>query len=457
MSKHNLIDCRVPIEPDNPSIALHEDKCIKCKLCTKVCRDVMGVYGNFDLEKTNDIAICINCGQCASICPVDSITEKYEYQEVEKQLQDNDKILIVSTAPAVRVALGELFGLEEGKFVEGKMVALLKKLGFKYVLDVNFSADLTIVEEASEFVERIKDKNSVIPQFTSCCPSWVKYVETFHPDFIPNLSSAKSPICMHGATIKTYFAKKMNLDPSKIITVTITPCTGKKFEIRRDEMNASAKYNNIEGMRDNDYIITTRELAKWAQEKNIDFNSLEDATFDKFMGEASGAGVIFGNTGGVMEAALRTAYSYITNKEVPESLYQLKEVRDLEAIKEATVNVDGQDINIAVVYGTANATKLLEKIKSGEKNYHFVEVMACPGGCIGGGGQPKKKIPKKDAALKKRIESLYNRDNSLKIRTSHENEEIKQIYKEFYQKPLSHLSEELLHTCFIDRSKDLGK
>lgn len=457
MSKHTLIDCRVPIEPDNPSIVLHEDKCIKCKLCTKVCRDVMGVYGHFDLEKTNDMAICTHCGQCASICPVDSITEKYEYLDVEKLLQDDDKIAIVSTAPAVRVALGELFGSEEGEFVEGKMVSLLKKLGFKYVLDVNFGADLTIVEEAAEFVERIKDKNSVMPQFTSCCPSWVKYAETYHPDFIPNLSSAKSPIGMQGATIKTYFAKKMNIDPTKIINVTITPCTAKKFEIRRDEMNASAKYNNVEDMRDNDYIITTRELAKWAQEKNIDFNSLEDASFDKFMGEASGAGVIFGNTGGVMQAALRTAYSYITNKEVPQSLYELKEVRDLEEIKEATVNIDGQEINVAVVYGTANATKLLEKIKSGEKNYHFVEVMACPGGCIGGGGQPKKKIPKRDAALKKRIESLYNRDNSLKIRSSHENEEIKQLYKEFYQKPLSHLSEELLHTCFTDRSKDLGE
>lgn len=457
MSKHNLVEYRVPIEPDNPSIVLHEDKCIKCKLCTKVCRDVMGVYGSFDLEKTNDIAICINCGQCASVCPVDCITEKYEYQEVETHIQDDDKIVIVSTSPAVRVALGELFGSEEGEFVEGKMVALLKKLGFKYVLDVNFGADLTIVEEASEFVERIKDKNSVIPQFTSCCPAWVKYVETYHPDFTPNLSSAKSPIGMQGATIKTYFAKKMNIDPTKIVNVTITPCTAKKFEIRRDEMNASAKYNNVEGMRDNDYIITTRELAKWAQEKNIDFNSLPDESFDKFMGEASGAGVIFGNTGGVMEAALRTAYSYVTNKEVPEKLYELKEVRDLEAIKEATINIDGQDFNVAVVYGTANATKLLEKIKSGEKSYHFIEVMACPGGCVGGGGQPKKKIPKKDAAIKKRIESLYNRDNSLKNRLSHENEEIKMLYNEFYKKPLSHLSEELLHTCFVDRSKDLGE
>ncbi|MFR4987000.1 MAG: [FeFe] hydrogenase, group A [Lachnospirales bacterium] len=456
MSKHNLIDIRVPIEEDNPSIVLYEDKCIKCKLCTKICRDFIGVYGFFDLEKTNDTAICVHCGQCANICPVDSITEKYEYNEVESLINDDDKIVIVSTAPAVRVALGELFDTEEGEFVEGKMISLLRKLGFDYVLDVNFGADITIVEEAAELVERLKDENAVIPQFTSCCPSWVKYAETYHPDFIPNLSSAKSPIGMQGATIKTYFAKKMNIDPSKIVNVTITPCSAKKYEIRRDEMNASAKYNNVEGMRDNDYIITTRELGIWAKEKGIDFSSLEDSKFDKFMGEASGAGVIFGNTGGVMQAALRTAYNYLTNQPVPETLYELQSVRDLEEIKEATVNIDGKDINIAVVYGTANATKLIEKIKSGEKQYHFVEVMACPGGCIGGGGQPKKKIPKRDAALKKRIESLYKRDNQLKIRSSYENEEIKELYKEFYDKPLSHLAEELLHTSFTDRSKDLG-
>lgn len=456
MSKHNLIDIRVPIEDDNPSIILYEDKCIKCKLCTKICRDFIGVYGHYDLEKTNDTAICVHCGQCANVCPVDSITEKYEYKDVETHINDSNKIVIVSTAPAVRVALGEAFDMEEGEFVEGKMISLLRKLGFDYVLDVNFGADITIVEEASELIERLNDDKAVMPQFTSCCPSWVKYVETYHPDFIPNLSSTKSPIGIQGATIKTYFAKKMNIDPSKIINVTITPCSAKKFEIRRDEMNASAKYNNIEGMRDNDYIITTRELAIWSKEKNIDFISLEDSKFDKFMGEASGAGVIFGNTGGVMQAALRTAYNYLTNKPVPEDLYELKSVRELEEIKEATINVDGKDINVAVVYGTANATKLLEKIKSGEKQYHFVEVMACPGGCIGGGGQPKKKIPKRDAALKKRIQGLYNRDNQLKIRTSYENEEIKILYKEFYKKPLSHLAEELLHTSYIDRSKDLG-
>lgn len=457
MSKHDFTDIRVPIEDDNPSIALDPDKCIKCKLCIKICKDFIGVYGNFDLEKTNDIAICVHCGQCANVCPVNSITEKYEYQDVEKHIQDKDKIVIVSTAPAVRVALGEAFDMPDGEFVEGKMISLLKKLGADYVLDVNFGADITIAEEAAELVKKLQNKDSILPQFTSCCPSWVKYAETYHPEILPNLSTAKSPIGMQSATIKTYFAKKMNIDPKKIINVTITPCSAKKFEIRRDEMNAAAKYYNIEGIRDTDYIVTTRELAIWAKEKNIDFSSLTDSNFDKFMGEASGGGVIFGNTGGVMQSALRTAYHYITNEPVPESLFELKPVRGLEEMKEATVNINGMDINVGVIYGTANATKMIERIKSGEKQYHFIEVMACPGGCIGGGGQPKKKIPKRDAALQKRIDSLYKRDNELKIRSSYENEEIKMLYNEFYEKPLSKLSEKMLHTSFVDRSYDLGK
>lgn len=457
MSKHDFTDIRVPIEDDNPSIALDPDKCIKCKLCIKICRDFIGVYENFDLEKTNDIAICVHCGQCANVCPVNSITEKYEYQDVEKHIQDKDKIVIVSTAPAVRVALGEAFDMPDGEFVEGKMISFLKKLGADYVLDVNFGADITIAEEAAELVKKLQNKDSILPQFTSCCPSWVKYAETYHPEILPNLSTTKSPIGMQSATIKTYFAKKMNIDPKKIINVTITPCSAKKFEIRRDEMNAAAKYHNIEGIRDTDYIVTTRELAIWAKEKNIDFSSLTDSNFDKFMGEASGGGVIFGNTGGVMQSALRTAYHYITNEPVPESLFELKPVRGLEEMKEATVNINGMDINIGVIYGTANATKMIERIKSGEKQYHFIEVMACPGGCIGGGGQPKKKISKRDAALKKRIDSLYKRDNELKIRSSYENEEIKMLYNEFYEKPLSKLSEKMLHTSFVDRSYDLGK
>lgn len=458
MSKHTLTEVRVPIELDNPAIMYYDiDKCIKCKLCTKICRDFIGVYGTFDLEKTNDIAVCINCGQCANVCPVDSITEKYEYPEVENHINDNEKIVIFSTAPAVRVALGEAFGMEDGEFVEGKMVSLLKKLGADYVLDVNFGADITIVEEASELVSKLKSNNAKFPQFTSCCPAWVKYAETYHPELIPQLSSAKSPISMQSASIKTYYAKKMGIDPKKIINVTITPCTAKKFEIRREEMNASAHFNNVPEMRDTDYIITTRELAIWAKEKEIDFLSLNDAEFDKFMGQASGAGVIFGNTGGVMEAAMRTSYHYLTNKNVPQKLCHLESVRGLEDIKEATINIDGMDINVAVVYGTANLTKFLDIMKESKKQYHFIEVMACPGGCIGGGGQPKKKMPKRNEALNKRIQSLYKKDDLCEFRASYENPELKMMYEEFYKHPLSELAEELLHTSYIDRSLDLGK
>ena len=456
MSKHLSKDIRVPIELDNPSIQRIEEKCIKCGMCKNICSEYIGVHDSYSLEDTNDTAICINCGQCANVCPVSSITEKYEYYNVEKAILDKDKIVIFNTSPSVRVALGEEFGFKDGSFVQGKMVSLLRKLGGDYVLDTNFAADLTIVEEASELIERITKGNKPLPQFTSCCPSWVKYAETYHPDMIPNISTAKSPIGMQGPTVKTYFAKKMGIDPKKIVNVAVTPCTAKKFEIRRDEMNAAAKYLKEEDMRDMDYVITTRELALWAKEKDIDFSSLEDSNYDKLMGEASGAGVIFGNTGGVMEAALRTAYEFITKEKAPKDLYNLEAIRGLDGIKEATVNIGDLQINIAVVYGTANASKMIERVKNSGKQYHFIEVMTCPGGCIGGGGQPKDSQFKGDELRAKRIEGLYKRDSEMKLRSSHENEEIKALYEELYCEPLSELAEEILHTTYIDRSSDLG-
>ncbi|MDU7905098.1 MAG: [Fe-Fe] hydrogenase large subunit C-terminal domain-containing protein, partial [Peptostreptococcaceae bacterium] len=317
MSKHLSMDIRVPIEPDNPSICRHEDLCIKCGSCRDVCTNYIGVNKTYSLENTNDIAVCINCGQCANVCPVSSITEVYDFNKVQEAINDKNKVVIFSTSPSVRVSLGEEFEMPDGSFVEGKMVSLLRKLGANYVLDTNFAADLTIVEEASELIERIKTNNKPLPQFTSCCPSWVKYAETFHPDILDNISTSKSPIGMQGPTIKTYFAKKMGIDPVKIVNVALTPCTAKKFEIKRDEMNASGRFYDLEEMRDMDYIITTRELATWAKENNIEFNSLEDSPYDELMGKSSGAGVIFANTGGVMEAALRTAYKYITNENPP--------------------------------------------------------------------------------------------------------------------------------------------
>ena len=453
---HLPLSIRVPIELDNVSIVRDEAKCIKCGKCRDVCKLDINVLGRYNFDMTGGKAICVNCGQCANVCPVDSISERCEYELVAEAIKDPDKIVIVSTSPSVRVGLGEEFGMADGSFVEGKMVALLRALGVDYVLDTNFAADLTIVEEASELIDRITN-NKVLPQFTSCCPAWIKYVETFYPEMIPNISSAKSPIGMQGPTIKTYFAKKKNIDPRKIVNVALTPCTAKKFEIKRDEMDAAAKYLGIDGMRDMDIVITTRELAKWAKAENIDFNSLKDSQYDSLMSEASGAGVIFGNTGGVMEAACRTAYEFITKESAPDVLLNLEPVRGYEGIREASLNIGGLDVNVAVCYGLTNASKLIDLIKNGDKNYHFVEVMTCSGGCIGGGGQPKDVSKDADSVRKARIASLYKKDSEMKVRKSHENSEIKKVYEEFYDHPLSELAEKMLHTFYSDRSEDLKK
>ena len=452
---HMSMSVRVPIEKENPSICRDEAKCIKCGMCKNVCADVIGVHDTYTLEQTGGKAICIHCGQCANVCPPASITEVYEYPAVREAVKDPDKIVIVSTSPSVRAALGEEFGMPAGTFVQGKMVALLRALGADYVLDTNFAADLTIMEEASELIERITEGTKPLPQFTSCCPAWVKFAETYYPELLPHISSAKSPIGMQGPTIKTYFAKKMGIAPEKIVNVALTPCTAKKFEIRREEMNAAGKYLGKPEMRDMDQVITTRELALWAKEEGIDFAALPDSDYDRIMGEASGAGVIFGNTGGVMEAALRTAYEFITRERAPEELYNLQPVRGYEGIREASINVGGITVNVAVVYGTANARKMIERIKQGEKQYHFIEVMTCPGGCIGGGGQPRDLMADADEIRKSRIESLYGRDEAMTLRLSHENTEIKALYEEFYGKPLSELAEQMLHTVYSDRSADL--
>ena len=455
--EHLPLGVRVPIELDNPSICRKEELCIKCGQCRDVCTKDIGVHGTYNFAQTGGKAICINCGQCANVCPTASITEVYEYEKVKEAIKDPNKIVIVSTSPSVRVALGEEFGMPKGSFVQGKMVALLRELGVDYVLDTNFAADLTIVEEASELVERITKKTKPLPQFTSCCPAWVKFAETYYPEMIPNISSAKSPIGMQGPTIKTYFAKKMGIDPERIVNVALTPCTAKKFEIRREEMNAAGKKLGKPEMRDMDQVITTRELAIWAKESGIDINSLQDSEYDSLMGQASGAGVIFGNTGGVMEAALRTAYFYITGKQPEGKLLDLQPVRGYDGLREASLEINGMTVNVAVVYGTANARKMIELVKKGEKDYHFIEVMTCPGGCIGGGGQPKDFAVDANESRKARIESLYKRDASLAVRSSHENPEIKQLYQDFYGKPLSELAEKMLHTIYTDRSDDLRR
>lgn len=445
-------DIRVAIDENNPSVTRIENRCIMCGECARVCSKVESVNNNYKLSKAKE-PICVNCGQCIKVCPANSLCVKEEYNFVKEQIANKDKIVIVSTSPSVRVALGDEFGLRRGSFVQGKMVALLKKLGFKYVLDTNFSADVTICEEASELISRIKSKAN-LPQFTSCCPAWVKFAETFYPELLPNISSCKSPIGMQGALVKTYFAKNNNLNPENIVHVVVTPCTAKKFEIRREEFNVSSKKNNVAGMRDTDYCITTTELAKWAKEQKIDFEELEEQEFDSLMGEASGAGIIFGNSGGVMEAALRTAYYYITGNEPTDIVLDFKPMRGVQGIKEAEVNVDGTVLKLACVSGLANARVIIDKIKAGEK-YDFVEVMTCPGGCIGGGGQPKH-LGDEVNTQRARQDALYQRDKQVTNKTSHTNKELIDLYNSFLNSPNSSLAKELLHTKYFDRSSDLG-
>ena len=457
MSKHLSPDIRVPIEPGNPAILRREDLCIRCGKCRDVCRDQIGVLGYYDLSQTDDVPICIHCGQCANVCPVDSIVETPEWETVRQAVADPDKIVVVNTSPSVRISLGEEFGLPDGSFVQGKMVALLKALGVDYVLDTNFSADMTILEEAAELVERVTLKNRPLPQFTSCCPAWVKFAETYYPELLPHISTAKSPIGMQGPTVKTYFAKKMGLDPRKIVNVALTPCTAKKFEIRREEMGAAGKYLDIPGLRDMDQVITTRELAAWARSAGLDMASMEEQPYDSLVGEASGAGVIFGNTGGVMEAALRTAYHQVTGHNAPADFYDLEPVRGLDGIREAQVRLGDLSLKVAVIYGTEHVRQFLEEKKEKLADYTFIEVMTCPGGCIGGGGQPKGTQQKGQDLLAKRIQGLYQRDAALANRNSHENQELLELYREFYGKPLSPLAEQILHTTYEDRSGMLGE
>lgn len=459
MSRHLSPEIRVPIDNDNPAIRRNEDLCIRCGRCRDVCRDYISVLGYYDLSHTNDNAICIHCGQCANVCPTGSISETLEIGAVAHALKDPDKIVIFSTSPSVRVGLGEEFGMPAGSFVQGKMVALLRALGADYVLDTNFAADMTIMEEASELIERLKDENKPLPQFTSCCPAWVKFAETYYPELTSYISTAKSPIGMQGPTIKTYFAKKLGIDPRRIVNVAITPCTAKKYEIRREEMNAAGRYFGIEGMRDMDYVMTTRETARLAKLFQVRWTELEDSDYDSFMGEGSGAGVIFGNTGGVMEAAVRTAYRAMTGTDAPDQLYDLKPVRGMEGIREAELDIAEHHLRVAVIYGTANVRRFLKTMKETGKHYDFVEVMTCPGGCIGGGGQPKHLDEKTKDICARRIDSLYARDAQLpkEKRNSDTNEEIIALYKEFYGKPLSPLAKTLLHTYYEDKSSMLGE
>ena len=451
--KHLSTAIRVPIEPDDPSIVRDEDRCIRCGQCARICRERQSVAGYFTLEKTGGVGICIECGQCINYCPVDSLHERYEVRRVEAALADPDRVVFVQTSPSTRVGIGEACGLPVGSFSEGKLVSALKKLGFKYVFDTNFAADLTIMEEASELAARLSDPNAKLPMFTSCCPAWVKFAELFFPRYLGHLSSSRSPLLMSGPTLKTFYAKKYGFDPKKIYNVAVTPCTAKKFEITRPEFNAAGRKLEIPGMRDFDAILTVRELAAWLSRQGIDFASLPDTPYDRLFG--SGAGAIFANTGGVMEAALRTAHWLLTGQEAPADFLALTPVRGMDGIREAVVEIAGRKIRVCVAHTTANARLLLADFANTRARYDFIEVMTCRGGCIGGGGQPKCDNTQRDQVVAKRIAAVYDRDARMKIRCSHDNPEIQELYREFYGEPLSELAEALLHTSYHSRAAEL--
>ncbi|GAA0786973.1 NADH-dependent [FeFe] hydrogenase, group A6 [Hathewaya limosa] len=439
----------LPIDDSNPCIVRDLNKCVKCGRCVDVCKKVqeMNIINyafrsdgytistpfGIPLEKTS----CLYCGQCTTVCPVGALHEKEDIDRVWEAIQDPNMHVVVQAAPSIRVSLGEEFGDESGHIVTGKLVAALKRLGFDKVFDTNFAADLTIMEEGNELIYRIKN-NGVIPMMTSCCPGWINYVEKLTPDVIPNISTCKSPQEMFGSIAKTYYAEKVNIEPSKIFSVSIMPCTAKKDEAQR---------RNIEGMdvRAVDAVLTTRELARMFRETGMDFSVLKEEKFDSPLGLGSGAGTIFGATGGVMEAALRTAYEKISNEEL--NKLEFNEVRGLDGIKESQVNIGDLTLNVAVVNGIKNVRNIVDQIRMGKCKYHFVEVMCCPGGCIGGGGQPFTD----EEGKRERIKSLYKLDKNLPIRKSHENPDIQILYKEFLGEPLGEKSHKLLHTHYSSK------
>ena len=455
MSKHLSIDVRVPIEAGNPAIRRIESLCIKCGQCKEVCQKQISVGHHYDLLKTEDTAICIHCGQCANVCPTGAITEVQDWMDVRDIVKHSNKKVVAITSPSVRVGLGEEFGMDAGSYVEEQMVGSLRALGIDYVFDTTFAADLTIMEEASELIDRITN-HKPLPQFTSCCPAWVKFVETYYPDLLPNISTSKSPISMFAPTIKTYFAKKENIDPEDIYIVALTPCTAKKFEITREEMSDASKVHGKVQTQDCDKVITTRELANWLRAENLDLNTVEKSEYDSLMPRGSGAGIIFGNTGGVMEAAIRSAYYFLTKEEPANDLLQLEAVRGMDGVRSASLTIAGLPIKVAVVHGTDNARCFLHHLKESGEHYDFVEVMTCRGGCIGGGGQPKHIGEDLDMIRKKRIASLYEKDSAITLRNSHDNPHIQQVYNEFYTEPLSPLAKQLLHTSYHVR-KDLNE
>ena len=442
-------DVKIIYDKNNEAIVKDESKCVACGYCVKTCRDEVTVARMYEIDKTQK-PICINCGQCVNMCPTESIHERFDYLKVKKLLNDSKMIKVVSIAPAVRVAIGEEFGLLSNQNLEGKIVTALRKLGFDYVFDITFGADLTIMEEAKELVNRLNN-GGVLPMFTSCCPAWVKYAEIFYPEFLPNLSTCKSPITMQSTMIKTYFAKEKNIAPESIINVVIAPCTAKKSEIKRPEINRAK-----EGLSDTDFVLTTRELAMLLKEENVDFVNLEETNFDSPLDKGSSAGLIFGNSGGVCEAALRTVYYYLTGKNLEKEQLIFHEIRGMSGLKETTLKVGDKTIHAAVANGMKNAKVLLDQIKEGKSTYHFIEVMNCLGGCTAGGGQPKITLLNMNKTKISRLDAIYEEDEKSSLRFCHENPEIKEIYSKFLGEPNSLLAKQLVHTTYEDKSYLLG-
>jgi len=463
------VDKKYTIDRSSPSFVKDDSKCIHCQRCVRTCSELqyisaIAVANKGAHQKISSFhdrlmshVVCTNCGQCVNRCPTGALVEKTYIDQVWDAIYDPDKHVVVQTAPAVRVALGEGLGYDPGERVTGKMVNALRQLGFSSVLDTDFSADLTIMEEGTELLVRLKkalvdgDKEVSLPMFTSCSPGWIKFIEHKYPEFLPNLSTCKSPQQMFGALAKTFYARKRNIDPSRIVSVSIMPCTAKKFEADRPEMRAS-------GFKDVDFVLTTRELAVMIKQAGIDFRNIEEAKYDSIMGNSTGAGVIFGATGGVMEAALRTAYEIVTGREVPFGNLNITPVRGMDGVKEATIKIEGcvddwkflegAELKVAIAHGLVNANKIMKLVREGKAPYHFVEIMACPGGCIGGGGQP---IPTNMQIRQKRMKAIYSEDEHMVLRKSHENPDVIAIYKEFLDKPNSHKSHELLHTHYVER------